>query len=224
VRSLQDLFSDAVVAIETRRCQPDESMLWPEEREALGPVGARRFRDYALGRWCARQAIERLGMEPAPILRGSKRQPLWPAGVVGTITHTSGYAAAAVASDLQLRSIGIDAEPDEPLPGGVLGRIARPEDLEWVHGSVGLGVGHRDRLLFSAKEAVYKAWFPVAGTWLGFADARLSVDPVAQTFRADILVDGPLASVDGRFAAIGGMIVTSVEVVHTQVVGGPKPT
>ena len=214
--TLQDLFSDAVVVVETRHTQPDPSMLWPEEREALGLVGEKRFRDYVLGRWCARRAIEQLGLQPGPILSGGRRQPLWPAGVVGSITHTTAYVAAAVASDQSRTSVGIDAEPDEPLPSGVLDRVARTEDLTWVNSGADLGVGHPDRLLFCAKEAIYKAWFPVAGTWLGFGDARLSVDPARQTFQAEILIDGPLATVEGRFASIGGVILAGVEV-------GPVP-
>ena len=59
---------------------------------------------------------------------GAKREPLWPAGVVGSITHCDGYRAAAVARATDLATVGIDAEPHEPLPDGVLAAIALPAE------------------------------------------------------------------------------------------------
>lgn len=218
---LQNLLTDAVVAVEQRPREGDavdERHAWPEELAALGTVVEGRRRDYVLGRRCAREAIEALGHEPLPILSGPKREPLWPGGLIGAITHTQGYVAAAVARQVQVASVGIDAEPDEALPGNVIRRIARPEELEWVDGGVaGHGVANRDRLLFSAKEAVYKAWFPLAGRWLGFDDARLSFDAAVGRFTAEILVDPQvdgrrLEHFVGRYTSVDGVILTAVEV------------
>ena len=207
------LFSPHVVLVDSRADAPDESLLWPEEREALGQVVPGRWWDWVTGRRCARLALTDLGVEPAPVLRGPKREPQWQPEVVGAITHTAGYAAAAVAHVGDVRSVGLDAEPDEPLPGGVLRRIAREEELAWVDGTVA-GVDNPDRLLFSVKESIYKAWFPLAGTWLGFEDARVEVDPSAGEFHAQILVDGPLSSVTGRYVSAEGIVVTAIEVPH----------
>ena len=80
-------------------------------------------------RTCARIALGRLGLPPAPLLSGPKREPLWPDGVVGSITHCDGYRAVAVARADQLASIGIDAEPHAELPAGILARIALPADF-----------------------------------------------------------------------------------------------
>src|SRR4051794_18225806 len=90
--------------------------------------------------------------------------PLWPEGGVGSITHCAGYHAAGAASTGRFRSPGVDCELDEPLPDGVLDEVSLPaERAELGRG----GLPHLDRLLFSAKECVYKAWFPVARRWLG---------------------------------------------------------
>lgn len=213
--SLGELFSAAVSTEEVRAevdLPADESLLWPEEEAVLGPVVAGRRRDFVRGRRCARLAMGRLGVEPAPVLRGPKREPLWPGDVVGAITHTSGFAAAAVALRGDAGSIGLDAEPDEPLPPGVLERVAREEDLVWVESWAGIGVANPDRLLFTLKEAVYKAWYPLARRWLGFNDAAIEIDSERRSFRASILIDGPLRTMTGRFAAVDGVIIAAVEV------------
>lgn len=212
---LQTLFSDAVVAVETRQEQLDDSLLWPEEAAALGEVVPGRRWDWVMGRRCAREAMASLGIEPAPVLAGEKRQPLWPSGVVGAITHTHGYAAAAVASDRRVDSIGVDAEPDEALPAGVLRRIAFDVDHHWLDTDVGAGVAHPPRLLFSIKEAVYKAWYPLTGTWLGFEDARVRVEPATTSFEAEIRIDGPVTSMGGRYTSHDGVVIAAIELSAT---------
>ena len=209
---LQRLFSEAVVAVEIREQELDESRLWPDEREALGEVVDGRRWDWVMGRLCARSALERLGVEPIAVLSGEHGEPLWPEGIVGSITHSLGYAAVAVSQSSQVLSIGIDAEPDEPLPNRVLQRVALDSEQEWVVAGRSTGtVQHMDRLLFSVKESIYKAWYPVAGRWLGFNDVRVEVDVVTNTFEAEMLVEGPLRFVRGRFAAHDGIIKTAVE-------------
>jgi 4'-phosphopantetheinyl transferase EntD len=161
-----------------------------------------------------------LGVAPEPVLRsGQDRAPAWPRGLVGSITHTDTFAAAAVGFAESVVSVGIDAEPDAALPDRVLGRVAFDAELSWVEQcgpTAGQDVVHADRLLFSAKEAIYKAWHPLAGSWLGFDDARVTFDPAGGTFEADILVDGPVDRLAGRYAALDGVIVTAVELPRRQ--------
>ena len=102
---------------------------------------------------------EELGVPPAPILKGEKGEPCWPDGVVGSLTHCDGYRGAAVGRHGTVRSVGIDAEPHDVLPNGVLEAISLPAERAEISGlPTGL---HWDRILFCAKEATYKAWFPV---------------------------------------------------------------
>lgn len=192
------------------------AFLLPEEQALLGRSVESRRREVTNARTCARRALRTLGLPDAPILRGAKGQPLWPAGVVGSITHTKGYYAAAVARAGVVRSIGIDAEPHDRLPDGVLGHIAFGAELDRLAALAGDGVWW-ERLLFSAKESVYKAWFPLTGRWLGFEDAELTIDPAAGTFGARILIDPtaadggpPLASMTGRFVVADGLVRTAV--------------
>lgn len=211
--AMSDLFSDAVAVVETRAETVDESALWPEERHALGQVVAGRWWDWVMGRRCAREALTELGVDPSPILSGSKREPLWPAEVVGAITHTRGFAAAAVARSHETAGIGLDAEPDEPLPDGVLRRIASEAEQRWIvecQSSV-IGVAHPDRLVFSAKESVYKVWYPIARAWLGFDDAHIDFDVAERRFEARISRDGPLTTLKGTYTSVDGVIMTAIE-------------
>src|SRR4051812_9450636 len=92
--------------------------LFPSEREALGSAVEKRRREFTTGRACARQALSRLGTPVVALPSGPHGEPLWPAGTVGSITHCRGYRACAVARSEAVTALGIDAEPNEPLPPG----------------------------------------------------------------------------------------------------------
>jgi 4'-phosphopantetheinyl transferase EntD len=185
----------------------------PEEQAALGRASGKRRRDFAVGRECARRALRKLGLDPVPILRGAAREPLWPAGICGSITHCEGYGAAVVARRTDIRGIGIDAELRKALPEGVFERVAVDAERRWISGADARIPW--DVLLFSAKESVFKAWFPVVGTWLGFQDARIEFDQPAGAFRAIILPGAPLAECEapsdlaGRFHVDPERVLTS---------------
>ncbi|MFC4031374.1 4'-phosphopantetheinyl transferase [Streptomyces polygonati] len=154
----------------------DRSPLYPEEAEAVARAVAKRRAEYAAGRACARAALAELGNAPGPIPRDTERgAPVWPKGFVGSITHTEGYRAAAVARDSDILTLGIDAEPHGPLPEGVLDVIlATPAERAALTAHTGRRPDIRwDRLLFSAKETVYKAWYPFHRRMLGFKEAEL---------------------------------------------------
>ncbi len=196
------------------------SELLAGEEAIVGRAVEKRRREFATGRACARNALERLGLGSSPILTGDRGEPLWPAGVVGSITHCDGYRACAAARRTELKSVGIDAEPHEPLPEGLLPDIARPEEIPRLSElSRATPAIHWDRLLFSAKESVYKAWFPLAERWLGFEDASLTIDPDGGTFSAQLLVAGPVVDgtevtgFEGRWLVREGLVLSAIGVV-----------
>ena len=209
------LLPDAVATAETR-ADASDAQLYPEEAELVRLAVEKRRREFATGRACARAALGRLGVAPAPIGSGPRGEPLWPAGIVGAITHCDGFRAAAVARAADVASVGIDAEPAEPLPPGILDSVASPEERRML-ASLGPGVPF-DRLLFCAKEAVYKAWYPLASAWLGFEDVRLAIDVPAAAFSAELLVEGPLVGAArltgfaGRWAVEGDVVAATVVV------------
>jgi 4'-phosphopantetheinyl transferase EntD len=216
---LAGLLPSSVVAVEAFDDVPGE-VPFPGEEGLVARAVASRRREFLTARRCARQALAGLGHPATAILAGPRREPLWPAGVVGSITHCAGYRAAAVVRRTDLAGVGIDAEPNSRLPEGVAEQVAFAEEREHLAGlTAAHPVTHWDRLLFSAKESVYKAWYPLTGRWLGFEDARLTFDPAATLFRARILIDGrrtdggtPLTELVGRFRVERGLLLTAVHV------------
>ncbi len=183
------------------------------EQELVNTAMDRRKSDFGDSRWCAHQAM-RTFIPDEPILRGYRGMPLWPSPVVGSITHTEGYRAAIVGRSSRWRSLGIDAEPLEPLPQGVFNAIARPEEarrlrrlarqLEWNHPAQGkLGL-----VLFSAKEATYKSWFPLTGRFLDFDEADIDIRPNG-TFSSRLLTsESPVPAIEGVWLVDKGYVVT----------------
>ncbi|WP_306208293.1 4'-phosphopantetheinyl transferase family protein [Actinoplanes sp. RD1] len=190
---------------------PDGVELLPGEPELIANAVPKRRAEFTTVRHCARTALAGLGVAPVPILRGERGAPIWPAGIVGSMTHCAGYRAAAVARSSDLAGVGIDAEPAGPLPEGVLDLVTLPDERAHL---AGLAAARPDvwweRLLFSAKESVYKVWFPRTGEWLGFEEASLTFDPESASFTARILRDGPFASLHGRYAVGDGLVATAI--------------
>jgi 4'-phosphopantetheinyl transferase EntD len=213
---IEELLPQAVSAVEMRQDALDV-VLFAAEQASVARAVEKRRREFTTARACAREALAQLGLAPSPIVNGERGEPQWPAGVVGSITHCDGYRACAVARAQEIVTVGIDAEPNAALPEGVLAEIARAEELPWLRElERELPAVHWDRLLFSAKESVYKAWFPLAKSWLGFEDAHVTVDPAAGTFSARLLLSGPLVSgrrltsFAGRWLVREGLVLTTI--------------
>jgi 4'-phosphopantetheinyl transferase EntD len=215
---IEEILPPEVAAAEAFGDAPPGALL-PEEEAAIARAVATRRREFTTGRACARAALAKLGLPPVPIVPGFRGAPQWPAGVTGSITHCAGYRASAVARLADVAALGLDAEPHGALPGGVLERIAVPQELAWLPELAAAVPGVSwDRLLFCAKESVYKAWFPLTRRWLGFEQAAVTVDPETGTFTAALLepaeaLDGRrLASFDGRWLVRDGLVLTAVTV------------
>jgi 4'-phosphopantetheinyl transferase EntD len=214
---IADLLPTEVAAEDIFGADPTAELL-PEEHQLVAKAVEKRRLEVTNVRTAARRALARIGVPPVPLLRGAKGQPLWPAGVVGSMTHTAGYCAAAVADADKIRSVGIDAEVHDRLPDGVLDAIALPEEKIQLTALGDTGSISWDRLLFSAKEAVYKAWFPLTERWLGFEEARITIDPANSGFTAELLVDGstndgpPLTGFTGRYLVRDGFVLTAITV------------
>jgi len=214
---LPAIVPEQVAAVEAYEDRPGERP-YPGEEDLVAGAARTRVQEFVTGRRCAREALAALGHHAVPLRRGPRREPLWPPGVVGSITHCAGFRAAAVAVRDAVAGVGIDAEPHEPLPGGVLRRVTSTEERAMLAGLGRRHPGiHWDRLVFSAKEAVYKAWFPLTGRWLGCRDATLTIDPDAGVFTAripgaDSGPQPPRDRMDGRFVVRHGLIATAVTV------------
>jgi 4'-phosphopantetheinyl transferase EntD len=193
----------------------------PEEEPLIARSVAKRRNEFITVRHCARIALGELGFPPVPILKGDKGEPCWPDGVVGSLTHCAGYRGAVVGRDGVVRSVGVDAEPHGVLPDGVLDAISLEAERREIAAMTARPAGlHWDRILFCAKEATYKAWFPLTKRWLGFEDAHIifGVDDSgsAGSFESTILIDGatlsgpPLSTLAGRWSVDRELVLTAI--------------
>jgi 4'-phosphopantetheinyl transferase EntD len=198
----------------------DEVTLHPEEAELARTMGPARRREFAAGRGCARRAIAELGVPGGPVLRGLRRAPSFPDGVVGAITHTNGFCAAAVARGDAFAGVGLDAERDEAISERAAARICAPGELAALRALSGRTPESWAAIVFSAKETLYKAYFPLTGFFIGFRDALVALFPDsadAGRFEARLLRrDAPDAAGQrrfaGRYACDGARVITGLAV------------
>lgn len=206
----------AVVGTDSHRV----GALFPVERSQLGPAVEQRQREFATGRTCARAALAKLGIAARPIPIGRLGAPVWPRGTVGSITHCTGYCAAAVAFRDSFRAIGIDAEPNAPLPAGVIDVVAAPKERDWLS-RLALEEPRIcwDRLLFSLKESLYKACSALTARSMGYGDAVIAIDGQEFVGSIDIdLSDGGSTNVSelrGRWACNGAILASSVAITRS---------
>ncbi|GAA2624670.1 4'-phosphopantetheinyl transferase family protein [Streptomyces vastus] len=191
--------------------------LYPDEAVAVTRALPKRKREYASVRMCARRAMSALGVPASPLLSGPRGAPQWPAGLVGSMTHCLGFRAAAVARASDFRGLGLDAEPNEPLPPDLLEFISLPQERTRVHELAGMNPEIRwDRLLFSAKEAVFKVWYPITQRELGFEQADIRIGARSGTFTAQLSATAVGSSdefpnrLNGRWRCRDGFILTAI--------------
>lgn len=163
-----------------------EDSLMQEEEASVRQFVSKRRREFAAGRNCARRALQALGFMPQSIGVGTGREPLFPIGTSGTITHTGDYCAAAVIRCGETLTIGIDAEIAEPLDASIV-KLVLLHDEQQMLASMLTHAWFPDKLVFSIKEAFFKAYFQRTGCYLDFLDARVQLNPAHNAFAIKIL-------------------------------------
>lgn len=196
--------------------EPGEE-LFPQEKALVANAVPKRQREFTTVRFLARRALRGLGHPPVPLLPNRRGAPQWPEGIVGSMTHCDGYRAAVVARSEGTAALGIDAEPDAPLPEGVLDTVTLPSERARIASLTAHHPGVSwDRLIFSAKESVFKVWYPLTGRELEFSEAEIDIDPGEGTFQARLLVPGLLVrgrhigEFQGRWIAERGLVATAI--------------
>ncbi|QGX99507.1 4'-phosphopantetheinyl transferase superfamily protein [Roseovarius faecimaris] len=186
----------------------------PREAACMPRAVDTRLREFAAGRRAARRAMAALGLAPQPILHRTDRSPDWPAGVTGSITHIQSLAIAAVARDADHLAIGIDLEEGGDLPADLWPEICTPAELAWLSVQPEPHRGRLARLIFSAKEAAYKAQYPVTGQFLEFSAFEITPDLETGQFEAVLTADiGPFPArmhFPGRFVFEADMVMTGL--------------
>lgn len=176
------------------------SGLLPEEEALIAGAVEKRRREFAAGRNCARLALRKLGEPPTAIGIGGHREPLFPRGISGSITHTRDYCAAAVIWTGAVLTIGIDAELNRPLDRSIADLILSPIERQMIDANDnGCSL---DALTFSIKEAFFKAFFPLCRQYLDFTDAVVTLTPTDRSFRVS-LVRADMLTLLGRATIFG---------------------
>jgi len=216
---IDDILPPVAVAAESFG-PPGEWDLFPAEAAVIATADTARRREFAAGRAVARAALARLHAPAGPVLPGRAGEPRWPDGVVGSITHCAGYRACVVGLVRDMAAIGIDAEPCLPLDGGapdggLLMAVAGDAERAWLAELNAACPGTPwDRVLFCAKESVYKAWYPYTGDRPGPRDLTVRIGQ-AGTFAATLPRGSavpPGARLIGRWLVRRGLIVTEVSI------------
>jgi 4'-phosphopantetheinyl transferase EntD len=189
--------------------------LLPAERAAVAAAHPRRQREFATGRVCARALLSRLGATTVPLLSRRSRAPVWPAGFVGSISHTRGLCVVAVARRATVAGVGVDVEEDASLAPDVWDWVGTDAENVWLRQQPPERRWRLARAIFSAKECTYKCLSP----WLraAFEPRRIAVefDLVGGRFRARVaggevaseVTRGPLA---GSLAWRAGWVLTAM--------------
>jgi len=188
-----------------------DGILTDDESDAVAAALPARRAEFATGRVLGHRALDALGVRCGSIPVARSGAPVWPAGVVGSITHCVGLRACAVGRRDAHAGIGIDATPARPLPGGVLARIA---DLGSAPVAAGLdalraaGIAAPDSVLFAAAEAVAKARTSAHDGWHGIDGAHVALHPDGSfAVRAR---RGPAFTGAGRWTVTGGLALAGI--------------
>jgi len=177
IRTLQEEIGRSLparegVAVAAGAIEAGVESLYPEEQVLIESAVEKRQAEFATARHLARQSMQQLGISVGPILKGAQREPVWPSGSIGSLTHAEGCAVACVAKSGVVRSVGIDVELSERVGRDLYGKLFTDAELQYLENKAEAFGG----LLFSAKEAVYKATFPLVGRFIGFKEAELTVE------------------------------------------------
>jgi 4'-phosphopantetheinyl transferase EntD len=209
---LGSLFPAGVVAVELLSEAP-RTVLTEVESRSISHCADKRIDDFTRGRACAHRGLSELGVHDFSVLAGEKREPLWPTEIVGSITHTTGFAAAVVARRSEVEALGIDCEVIASVGADLWERICTPTERARLEQLPQALAQREAALIFAAKEAFYKCQFPISREWVGFEDVTIEV--LAGSFRIIPQVHLPVAhewvaSLAGRYEFRESWVVTGV--------------
>jgi 4'-phosphopantetheinyl transferase EntD len=218
---LDTLFSGLPVVTEERTlCDPLPDP-HPDDLAAVALAVEKRKNEYLAGRHCARLGLARMGVHDFLLRAGPDRAPLWPPGIVGSITHTGaqedGFCGVVLARTQELLSVGVDAELAAPLPGELWTMVLTPRERALAQVQPAPERGLLATLYFSAKESVYKALYPLERRFIDFQEVELEMSPSQNRFQARLRLSAVEERVvPGRFLHAPGLILTGVAVVESR--------
>jgi len=215
-QGLQDIFGPHVGIGFADPASKNNELVQAERDAALNMV-PKRLREFAAGRAAARAALSEVGHAPVAIPRSLDRSPVWPAGIVGSITHCE-TACVSVASRIEnWRSIGLDIEDDAPLHREAWPIILTEEELNSVEKLPRWRRARRIKILFSIKEAVYKAQYPITGEIFDFhtLETQLESNRFLASFTRDVGRYQKGVSIGGGFFEVDKYVIAGAQIVDS---------
>jgi enterobactin synthetase component D len=178
--------------------------------QALRHATRKRQREFLAGRGCAKQALQSLGAGSIHVGMAEDRAPIWPDGVVGSITHSGDFAAAAVAWAADIAALGIDSERIiDPAAARDIADICMVDEPTLFKAAYGRSFCEFCTLVFSAKESVFKCLFPLTRKFLEFSDVRITSIDWHRKYFTWTTVGEYIGT--GRLSDADGFVHTSVE-------------
>ncbi|WP_161860670.1 4'-phosphopantetheinyl transferase family protein [Algicella marina] len=201
----------SVAATDPRR---EYEGLMAEEVKAIVRATPRRRREFVAGRVAARHAMSALGYGHNSVPSGSDRAPVWPPGLVGSISHTGSVCMSVVARSSTASAIGIDVETDEPLSQDLWDTVLTSSDQSMLRSFPRADRGRIAKIIFSAKECVYKCQYPISKKLFGFDMLNITLDMEGYRFWATLNDDvAPFSrgtSFAGNFALTDNVVITGM--------------
>lgn len=193
----------------------DNEELHPEEHAFTRSMSLKRQNEFKAGRIAARKLLKNFGFKNFPLLPGKNREPLWPCGISGSISHCDEYCLAVVSRWRNAPLIGVDIEPLEPLPGNLECKVCTENEKTWVRSMKQNGsLVPWSKLIFSAKESAYKCIYPLVKKFIDFREAEIVFYPSSSSFKIRLLSNCSRLSyfvfsrVEGRFIITDKYILT----------------
>jgi len=193
----QDLLPPDVV-VEESKIEDAQGLLFPDEEALIARAVEKRRKEFTAGRTCLRNALARLGVSRGPILQNKMRSPRVPRGYTATITHSGELCAAAAVKKGEIEAIGIDVEEHSALEPNIVKMILVPNEQMMINDLPSRGGVHWAKVIFSAKESFYKAYFQIAEQYLDYLEAEFFIEPVNQSLSCHLLIPSPVSNLEGR--------------------------
>ncbi len=193
--------------------------LLPDDEEKISASfgSSKRRVEFSLGRYCAHRALSKFELESVPILRNAEtREPCWPKSVRGSITHSEGFAAAAVGFAKDVSGIGIDLESlSRVVDFNIRRHVCVDKEREFLESLPTEQANRYLRIIFSAKESIFKCFFPISQTYLYFQDAEIIIDENNSEFSFSLSksctgITSAGFQHSGRFSIKDGLLLTSI--------------
>jgi 4'-phosphopantetheinyl transferase EntD len=152
-------------------------VLHPEEHLLINGASAKRIGEFCAGRYCAHQVLEQLGFSHVPVLKNQHGAPIWPKGIVGSISHSSEMSIAVAARSVDIQALGVDIQYyGHPFPDQTFATLFRRQEIRSILNAPPEFVDQYAYSIFASKESALKCIYSAFGHCLEFTDIFIDIN------------------------------------------------